>query len=258
VSIRRPHWRERLGRLAAAAGGLLVGLLLVALLLGMPGCARYSTGFYHQVRPGENLYRIGLHYGIPAEQLARINGVRDVTSLRVGQRLWIPKERAGNVPSQPRTGVASTTKPPSKASSSASAAARQAARREAEQNAHVSFGWPIQNPELSSRFGRRWGRPHEGVDFAAAQGTRILAAEAGKVTHSGRLGDYGNVVILKHAGNYRTVYAHARKLLVKRGQFVDKGERIAEVGSTGRASGPHLHFEIRERETPRDPMLYLP
>ena len=84
------------------------------------------------------------------------------------------------------------------------------------------------------------------------------ASESGRVIHSGRLGDYGNAVIVKHAGYYRTVYAHASRTLVRKGQFVEKGQRIALVGSTGRSTGPHLHFEIRRRETPRDPILYLP
>jgi murein DD-endopeptidase MepM/ murein hydrolase activator NlpD len=110
---------------------------------------------------------------------------------------------------------------------------------------------------LTSSFGLRGGRPHEGVDLAARKGTSIYASEAGKVIHSGRLGDYGNVVIVKHAGHYRTVYAHASKTLVRKGQFVEKRQKIALVGRTGRATGSHLHFEIRRRESPRDPMLYL-
>lgn len=76
--------------------------------------------------------------------------------------------------------------------------------------------------------------------------------------HSGRLGAYGKVVILKHAGDYRSVYAHARRLLVRKGQFVEKAQKIAEVGMTGRTTGPHLHFEIRRRDVAMDPLLYLP
>ena len=94
--------------------------------------------------------------------------------------------------------------------------------------------------------------------MTAKRGTRIYASEAGKVIHAGRLGDYGRVVILKHRGDYRTVYAHARKTLVRRGDFVEKGDSIAEVGTTGNASGPHLHFEIRRKDVAKDPILYLP
>ncbi len=104
----------------------------------------------------------------------------------------------------------------------------------------------------------RKGRPHEGIDVAASRGTPIYAAESGRVIHSGRQGGYGKVVIVKHAGSYRTVYAHASKLLVKKGAFVERGQKIALVGSTGRSTGPHVHFEIRRLETPHNPLAFLP
>ena len=75
--------------------------------------------------------------------------------------------------------------------------------------------------------------------------------------HSGWLGDYGKVVIIKHAGAYRSVYAHANKLYVRRGDFVDRGQRIAEVGATGNATGPHLHFEILVDGPPVDPLTLV-
>ena len=65
-------------------------------------------------------------------------------------------------------------------------------------------------------------------------------------------------MIVKHAGVYRTVYAHASKLLVRKGQFVERGQKVALVGSTGRSSGPHVHFEIRRAESPRNPLAFLP
>jgi murein DD-endopeptidase MepM/ murein hydrolase activator NlpD len=86
-----------------------------------------------------------------------------------------------------------------------------------------------------------------------------VAAESGRVVLSGRrLGDYGNVVIVKHAGRYATVYAHNRRNLVREGEFVEKGQAIAQVGESGNASGPHLHFEIRRDRRAQDPLLYLP
>ncbi len=74
---------------------------------------------------------------------------------------------------------------------------------------------------------------------------------------SGRLGGYGRVVIVKHAGDYSTVYAHNRKNRVAKGAFVEKGQVIAEVGTSGNASGPHVHFEIRHRRQPQDPLAFL-
>lgn len=226
-----------------------LGLILLLLLpLAAPlGCGSrkpretQQARTVHTVAAGENLYRIGLRYGVPAQEIARANGIRDVTALRVGQNLVIPR------------GSATGRRPSSRQ--------REAARRYARQTVikpgQLQFAWPVRG-RLSSRFGKRDGRPHEGVDLAASKGTAIFSAEAGRVIHSGRLGSYGLVVIVKHAGSYRTVYAHASRLLVKKGAFVERGQKIAEVGSTGRSTGPHLHFEIRRSEMPQDPLAYLP
>ena len=217
-------------------------------------CASSGGGQYYRVRPGDNLYRIGIAHGTTAEAIARENGIRDVTTLRVGQVIWVPAGKPGSRPPKaPGASASSRGKP-----GASSSAARQAARDEAKRNSELSFGWPVSKATLTSRYGRRRGRPHEGIDLGAKRGTPIRAAEAGKVIHSGWLGDYGRVVIVKHAGHYSTVYAHANKLFVRKGDFVDRGERIAEVGTSGNATGPHLHFELRRREVAQDPMLYLP
>lgn len=198
---------------------------------------RRRGGTTHTVRRGENLYRIGKRYGVPAEVIQEANDIRDVTSLRVGQKLWIPPAGSRNA----RT---------------ASTALQERVRADVRAEDGVRFRWPVQG-ELTSGYGSRRGR-HEGIDIAAPKGTRVVAAEAGKVVFAGRMGDYGKMVVVKHAGNLRTVYAHVRKYHVKKGTFVERGQRIAEVGKTGNASGPHLHFEIRDRDRPRDPLLYLP
>ena len=228
----------------------LILLLVAALVLGAGGLSCSSSGGerVHTVRKGENLYRIGLRYGVPAARIARINGIRDVSSMSVGTRLRIP--RSGT---RVTSGSAAQTRRPS-----ALADARRRARRDALREGELKFEWPLNAPRLTSRFGQRGGRPHEGIDLGASSGTTIRAAESGKVIYSGWLGDYGKVVIVKHSGLYRSVYAHARKLHVDKGQFVEKGRRIAEVGSTGRSTGAHLHFEIRKRDEARNPLLYLP
>jgi murein DD-endopeptidase MepM/ murein hydrolase activator NlpD len=227
--------------------------------LALTSCSSNSSsnapsGFYHAVRPGENLYRIGLRYGVPVRVLVKMNRIRDVHSMRVGTKIWIPRSRSRVARSSRSSAPRRAAAPPARRTSGEEA--RRQARREASRSSKLSFAWPVRG-RLTSSFGLRGGRPHEGVDLAARRGTSIYASEAGKVIHSGRLGDYGNVVIVKHAGHYRTVYAHASKTLVRKGQFVEKRQKIALVGRTGRATGPHLHFEIRRRETPRNPMLYL-
>jgi murein DD-endopeptidase MepM/ murein hydrolase activator NlpD len=114
--------------------------------------------------------------------------------------------------------------------------------------------------ELSSAYGvQRGRRGHDGIDLRAKEGTPIHAAEAGRVVYAGdEVGDYGKVIVIKHMGRWATVYAHNRKHLVDEGDFVEKGDAIAEVGKTGNATGPHLHFEVRRNNAPRDPRSCLP
>lgn len=116
---------------------------------------------------------------------------------------------------------------------------------------------------ITSRFGSRvhpvlgYRRFHAGVDFGAAHGSRITAADSGKVIFSGWYGGYGNSVIIDHGGGLTTLYAHASRLSVREGQSVLKGQPIASVGSTGLSTGPHLHFEVRRNGSPVDPMGFL-
>ena len=119
------------------------------------------------------------------------------------------------------------------------------------------FGWPVHG-EILSAYGSRHGDRHDGIDIRAGSGTIVRAAEAGRVIHAdASLAGYGKMIVIKHAGRLSSVYAHNRKLLVEVGQFVQKGEPIAEVGETGNATTPHLHFEIRSDGSPRDPLQYL-
>jgi murein DD-endopeptidase MepM/ murein hydrolase activator NlpD len=120
----------------------------------------------------------------------------------------------------------------------------------------AGFIWPV-NGAVTSGFGWRWGRMHEGIDIAAPTGTPIWAAAAGTVIHSGWLGGYGNLVVVDHGNGLATAYAHASAILVGVGQSVEQGETVSLVGSTGNSSGPHLHFEVRVNGTAVDPLLYL-
>jgi len=115
------------------------------------------------------------------------------------------------------------------------------------------------NGYISSRYGyrRSMGDFHTGVDFAGPTGTPIYASDGGKVTYAGWKGNYGYCVFVDHGNGYTTVYAHCSKLLVKVGQSVGKGETIAKVGSTGRSTGPHLHFEIRVNGKHQNPLNYI-
>ncbi|NLP29958.1 MAG: peptidoglycan DD-metalloendopeptidase family protein [Clostridiales bacterium] len=110
---------------------------------------------------------------------------------------------------------------------------------------------------LSSRFGYRWGRMHNGIDLAAPAGTKIRAADGGVVTFAGWDGALGYCVRIDHGGNRTTVYGHCSKLFVKKGDKVYQDQHIANVGNTGRSTGPHLHFEIRINGVPKNPLNYL-
>ncbi|MDP3745042.1 MAG: M23 family metallopeptidase [Methylotenera sp.] len=113
-----------------------------------------------------------------------------------------------------------------------------------------SYGWRIDPFNGNKAF-------HEGLDFTASTGTSIYAAAGGIVSSAEQTPDYGKIVKIDHGFGLETRYAHGSKLMVKAGQRVEKGQKIAEVGSTGRSTGPHLHYEIRLNGNPLDPRKYL-
>ena len=98
---------------------------------------------------------------------------------------------------------------------------------------------------------------HTGLDISASLGTPIKAADGGKVVFVGRKGAYGNMVEIDHGNGYKTRYAHCSKMLVKVGDKVYKGQHIANVGNTGRSTGPHLHFEVLKNGKSQNPSKYL-
>ena len=145
----------------------------------------------------------------------------------------------------------------------------------ASRNGHASFAkgfrpfkvrvykgtwyWPLRYGVVSSEYGKRWGRRHKGIDIAADEGDRVYAAAPGDVLYSSSsLKGYGNVVLIRHDEKTTSLYAHNSKLLVKKGQRVKTGQVIARVGSTGRSTGPHVHFEIRKQSKAVDPRKLLP
>jgi murein DD-endopeptidase MepM/ murein hydrolase activator NlpD len=116
--------------------------------------------------------------------------------------------------------------------------------------------WPVQGP-VTSPFGWRWGRMHEGVDIGVGYGTPIHAAAGGTVIYCGWEEGYGNFVVLDHGGNLATAYGHQSSIAVTCGQQVSQGDVIGYVGCTGHCFGPHLHFEVRVNGNPVDPLGYL-
>lgn len=111
--------------------------------------------------------------------------------------------------------------------------------------------------KLTSKFGRRWGRMHEGIDIGLKTGSDVFASDGGKVIYAGYDGAYGKTVRIDHGGNRVTTYAHLSKILVERGEKVFQGQHIADSGNTGRSTGPHLHFEIRINGAVQNPLKYV-
>jgi len=193
------------------------------------------TGVYHEVKEGETLWRIAKTYEVDLETLQWVNDVQDVTDLRIGRILFVPGVREVRV--VPPLAPGELAPPP---------------------EGRISVSWPLKG-RFTSGFGMRGHSRHEGIDLAAPTGTPVRAAASGRVVYSGSgMRGYGKVVVLKHENELSTVYAHNSVLLVKMGQTVKKGQVIARVGSTGRATGPHLHFEVRRRGVAEDPMGHLP
>ncbi|MEM9710907.1 MAG: peptidoglycan DD-metalloendopeptidase family protein [Actinomycetota bacterium] len=118
------------------------------------------------------------------------------------------------------------------------------------------LSWPASGT-LTSGFGPRWGRMHQGIDIAAPTGTPIAAADGGVVIHSGGLGGYGQTVIIDHGGGIVTLYAHMSERIAGNGQSVSSGALIGRIGSTGNSTGPHLHFEVRVNGAAQNPLNYL-
>ena len=116
--------------------------------------------------------------------------------------------------------------------------------------------WPVHGP-VTSGFGWRWGRMHEGIDIAVPTGTPVAAAASGTVITAGWLGGYGNLVVIDHGNGLATAYGHNSSVTVGVGQSVAQGQAIAYSGSTGHSTGPHVHFEVRVNGSPVDPLGYL-
>jgi len=232
-------------------------LLLAVLVLSFTGCARYDyypRGIHvyiqkipgvdkaaktHIVKKGETLSLIARSYGVDFRDIAKRNGLKKPYTIYVGQRLAIRGSKRS-------AGTSTPNKPPK--SPTVAAPSTKA----------FKLIWPVQG-RLSSKFGPRSGRMHDGLDIAAKVGVRVVAAASGEVVYAdNKLTGYGNLIIIRHNSKMFTAYAHNDRNLVSRGDKVKQGQKIATVGETGRVTGPHVHFELRRGETAVDPMPYLP
>lgn len=218
------------------------------------------AGVVHVVRRGETVWRIARAYGIDPGDLMETNGIADPRGVEVGAELFVPGAvHLVDVPpapggATPTTTTSTPTPTPTPTSTSTPASTPPRPRTG---SADTVLAWPLKGV-LYGRYGVRDGRRHDGIDIAAPEGTPVLAAAAGTVIYAGEQAGYGAIAILKHEGGLVTLYAHNARLLVREGDRVKRGEPVARVGQTGKTTGPHLHFEVRDGTRPRNPLLFLP
>ena len=259
---------------------LLTGCALVAPPLPPPPKGSLGVGgVRHTVKRGENLWRIGRAYGVEVEQIAVLNGIANPDRLEIGQRLFIPGARATRLirksvsakpperrprwAAPPRRKVSSRqVRKPSRKPKSGARTQRVSKRKTTYRKSYGKgprFSWPLRG-RVIRRFGKRGGKKADGILIAARERARVRAAAPGRVIYSDiGPGNLGRLIILRHhGGEYHSIYANVAENLVRKGQSVSRGTPIARAGRTPRFKTARLHFEIRHRTRPKNPLSYLP
>ncbi|HXG04706.1 MAG TPA: M23 family metallopeptidase [Candidatus Binatia bacterium] len=246
-----------------AAVGLMV--LLPASASADPGPAKIATAErWHEVRPGDSLWRIARQHGVSLAALRAANGFgADESRLRVGQRLIVPGSGAVRTGDPGRAETSGRGRLASRPGSGRTDAWRLRvpsdlvlALPDFADRAPL-FSWPVEG-RISSLFGLRRSGWHTGIDIRADGGTPVAAAWGGLVVSSRWEPRYGQVVKIEHRDGFTTVYAHNAENLVEVGERVFPGQLIARVGRSGRATAEHLHFEIRRGGLAYNPLFFLP
>ncbi len=212
---------------------------------------------YYRVKPGDRLYRIALENGQNYRDIARWNNIQNADQIEVGQVLRVkpPAGDAGTPLPAPLASNNVASVPPAVVTPPASASATAApSAPSAVSSGELQLSWPAKGNVV----GRFDDSKNKGLNIGGTVGEPVYAAGAGKVVYSGAgLRGYGNLVIIKHDATFLTAYAHNRTLLVKEGDSVTRGQKIAEMGNSD-ADRVMLHFEVRRDGKPVDPMKYLP
>ncbi len=193
------------------------------------------SGVYHTVEEGDTLEGIAEEYKVDVNAIIQCeyNELKEPYEIRVGQKLIVP---GGRKPYIPRVVHAYSGPIP-----------------EGAARGTGSFGWPV-----SGVITQKYWSGHRAIDIGAPEGTPVYAADSGYVVYAGWKGGYGYMLLINHGNGFETLYAHFSEYYVDAGQSVKKGELIGRVGSTGKSTGPHLHFEIRKDGVRRNPFGYLP
>lgn len=197
-----------------------------------------TDGVLHTVKSGETVSAVSARYNIAAPAIIAYNNLGDEASINIGQKLIVPGATATPAPTALANHAEETE--PTTAPASLPAIAK-------------GFLWPTSTKHISQYF--RWG--HTGIDIDNRSRPAVYAAKAGKVTLARRLGGYGNMIVLSHGNSTETYYGHLDKFYISPGENVTQGQAIGQMGSTGRSTGPHVHFEIRIAGRPANPLGYF-
>jgi murein DD-endopeptidase MepM/ murein hydrolase activator NlpD len=226
----------------------------------------------HVVAQGETLTRISRLYGKPIGEIAKANKIPATSKLSAGDRLVIPGMRASAAmpkatPAAPQVAQAkpapvAAPKEPERAVVFAPVAeavpSKDSAKVAEATGALPKFRWPAKGRVIAAFGPTTNGQQNNGINISLPENTPVKAAEDGVVDYAGNeLNGYGNLVQVRHPNGYVTAYAHAKDLLVKRGDQVKRGQPIARSGQTGNVNAPQLHFEIRKGVSPLDPIKFL-
>jgi murein DD-endopeptidase MepM/ murein hydrolase activator NlpD len=220
---------------------------------------RKPRGIVHVVERGQTLFRISQAYQVKVATLIEANRLKASVPLQVGQRLFIPGARAVKkvepfrpLTTEERHALELSLKEERTAPPTAPEPPRPRVKTDAE------FVWPLVGP-INSPFGPRWGKFHAGIDIGSPHYQEIVAAADGEVIYaSDTRGNLGKAVVIQHGAGTRTIYAHLSVIIAKEGDTVRQGQAVGGVGDTGRATGPHLHFEVRRNGVPVNPEEHLP
>lgn len=211
------------------------------------------------MEPGQTLFRIGQAYQVKVAVVMEANRLKPSTPLQVGQRLFIPGAKSVKkveayrpLTTQEREVLERSLSEEVVAPPPPSEPPYPRVKTDAE------LVWPIVGP-INSPFGPRWGKFHAGIDIGSSYYQEVVVALDGEVIYADATkGPLGKAVVLQHARGLRTVYAHLSIIIAHEGDTVRQGQAIGGVGDTGRATGPHLHFEVRKNGTALNAEEYLP
>lgn len=258
-------YRETAKRCPTPTSFIIISFLLLCFFASsLISCATSfdAKGRYHKVMRGDTVVTIAHAYSVKAQDIAELNNIENQSDLEVGAKLYIPeKQKMTGFKKLPFGKILSASEEKEKKRSRGSNKYVRESRESDDGDSvrvdHGRFVWPVKGG-LISPFGIRHGRRHDGVDLKGDTGDPVKSAGKGKVVFSGQMRGYGNLIIIRHKDDFFTVYAHNSKNIAKKDQSVKEGDLIAKVGRTGRATGPHLHFEVRHGQNARNPLFFLP